>query len=603
MKSFDRISSLHMMVGALQAILAYGLFQSAELEVWPATHAAAYIPLFMLMVALPLAFYCASEAAAVRRWLLSLGLGLLATLVGLHQGLTAGVSLWQPEGYLGGWSPGRVGDYLQPALIFALLVFLVAPAVALVRGRPQPGDYQRWIDALHHNALVLLQAAVVLGLFWGLLYSAAGLFKLVGLELLHQLIDQKWFSIPLVTLVFSHAVSVAVRTHGVADFLTGRARQLCGWLYPLAALLAVGFVLSWGVQGLAGLFESGHAANLLLWFVTLNLLLINLASRGGAEQGEQAAWMRWVMVAGKLALLPMMAVAGYALWLRLEQYGLTPERIWALLVWLVLSVMALGAGMDALSSARGGTPNRLLPVSNVAAALVAVLGIVLLLGGPLDPRRLSVDSQLNRLETNRLSEDAFINFLRSKGDGYGLTVLTDLTRTDTSGDKQAQLLALLARKALAGRREDTATLLEQVKALPRFPSGSALPPGLAQALGRESGVLSCDSQRLDVPNACLIWALPSFLGEQTAYVVLRRDGDGDMPFGRIWLPDTDGSWSTWGDLGRIQDASGCPAEHRPAALFDAIVQNRVEFAAKPQPDLMVNGLRIPTNLWRNATCP
>jgi len=38
-------------------------------------------------------------------------------------------------------------------------------------------------------------------------------------------------------------------------------------------------------------------------------------------------------------------------------------------------------------------------------------------------------------------------------------------------------------------------------------------------------------------------------------------------------------------------------------LFDAIVQNRVEFAAKPQPDLMVNGLRIPTNLWRNATCP
>ncbi|MEB3735887.1 hypothetical protein ULF88_21585 [Halopseudomonas pachastrellae] len=85
--------------------------------------------------------------------------------------------------------------------------------------------------------------------------------------------------------------------------------------------------------------------------------------------------------------------------------------------------------------------------------------------------------------------------------------------------------------------------------------------------------------------------------------MLRRDGDGDMPFGRIWLSDTDGSWSTWGDLGRIQDASGCPAEHRPAALFDAIVQNRVEFAAKPQPDLMVKGLRIPTNLWRNATCP
>lgn len=603
MKSFDRISSLHMMVGVLQAILAYGLFQSAELEVWPATHAAAYVPLFMLMVALPLAFYCASEAAAVRRWLLSLGLGLLATLIGLHQGLTAGVSLWQPEGYLGGWSPGRVGDYLQPALIFSLLVFLVAPAVALIRGRPQPTDYQRWIDALHHNALVLLQAALVLGLFWGLLYSAAGLFKLVGLDLLHDLIEQSWFSIPLITLVFSHAVSVAVRTRGVAEFLTGRARQLCGWLYPLAALLAVGFVLSWGVQGLAGLFDSGHAAHLLFWFVTLNLLLINLASRGGAEQGVQAVWLHWVMVAGKLALLPMMAVAGYALWLRLAQYGLTPERIWALLVWLVLSVMALGAALDALSSARGGTPNRLLPFSNVAAAVLAGLGIVLLLGGPIDPRRLSVESQLLRHETNRLSDDALIDFLRYQGDGYGLEVLTDLTRADTDGDKQAQRLALLARKALAGRREGSATLLDQVKDLPRFPSGSVLPTGLAQALGRESGVLSCNSQQLDLPDACLIWAMPDFAGEQTAYIVLRRDGDSEMPFGRIWLPDADGNWVVSGDVGRAQDANGCPLDHRPAALFDAVVQNRVEFAAKPQPDLMVDGLRIPTNLWRNAPCP
>ena len=603
MKSFDRISSLHMMVGVLQAILAYGLFQSAELEVWPATHAAAYVPLFMLMVALPLAFYCASEAAAVRRWLLSLGLGLLATLIGLHQGLTAGVSLWQPEGYLGGWSPGRVGDYLQPALIFSLLVFLVAPAVALIRGRPQSTDYQRWIDALHHNALVLLQAALVLGLFWGLLYSAAGLFKLVGLDLLHDLIEQSWFSIPLITLVFSHAVSVAVRTRGVAEFLTGRARQLCGWLYPLAALLAVGFVLSWGVQGLAGLFDSGHAAHLLFWFVTLNLLLINLASRGGAEHGVQAVWLHWVMVAGKLALLPMMAVAGYALWLRLAQYGLTPERIWALLVWLVLSVMALGTALDALSSARGSTPNRLLPFSNVAAAVLAGLGIVLLLGGPIDPRRLSVESQLLRHETNRLSDDALIDFLRYQGDGYGLEVLTDLTRADTDGDKQAQRLALLARKALAGRREGSATLLDQVKDLPRFPSGSVLPTGLAQALGRESGVLSCNSQQLDLPDACLIWALPDFAGEQTAYIVLRRDGDSEMPFGRIWLPDADGNWVVSGDVGRAQDANGCPLDHRPAALFDAVVQNRVEFAAKPQPDLMVNGLRIPTNLWRNATCP
>lgn len=603
MKSFDRISSLHMMVGALQAILAYGLFQSAELEVWPATHAAAYIPLFMLMVALPLAFYCASEAPAVRRWLLSLGLGLLATLIGVHQGLTAGVSLWQAEGYQGGWSPARSSGYLQPAVVFAIAVFLVAPALAILRGRPQRPDYQRWIDALHHNGLVLLQAALVLGLFWGLLYSAAGLFELVGLAFLEDLIDQSWFSIPLTTLVFSHAVSVAVRTRGVADFLSARARLLCGWLYPLAALMAIGFVLSWGVQGLAGLFDSGHAAHLLFWFVTLNLLLINLASRGGAEQGAQAAWLRWLMIAGKLALLPMMLVAGYALWLRLAQYGLTPERIWAMLVCLVLLVMALGAALDALNCLRGAVANRLLPASNMGAALVAVFGISLLLGGPLDPRRLSVDSQLTRLETQRISEADFINFLRYQGDGYGLDVLTELARAPASSDDHTQLLAMLARNALAGGRPATATLAEQVQALPLFPAGAALPSGLVQAFGRESALLSCDSRSLDAPGACLIWALGAFAGGQTGYVLLRRDGDHSMPFGRIWLPDGQGQWVVFGDLGSPQDEQGCPLEHRPAALFDAIVHNKVEFAAKPQPDLMIDGVRISTNLWRTADCP
>ena len=42
MKVFDRISVLHLMAGALQAMLAYGLYQSAELHVWPATHAAKF---------------------------------------------------------------------------------------------------------------------------------------------------------------------------------------------------------------------------------------------------------------------------------------------------------------------------------------------------------------------------------------------------------------------------------------------------------------------------------------------------------------------------------------------------------------------------------
>lgn len=122
MKAFDRISVLHLMVGGLQAILAYGLYQSAELSVWPATHAAAYIPLFMVMVFLPLSFYCASDAMAVKRWLLSISVASVSALVGLHQGLTAS-SIGRRGDVASDWTPAHVGDYLAPALILAIPYF------------------------------------------------------------------------------------------------------------------------------------------------------------------------------------------------------------------------------------------------------------------------------------------------------------------------------------------------------------------------------------------------------------------------------------------------------------------------------------------------
>ena len=62
MPGFDRVNSLHLMVGGFQAVLAYGLYEAAEQTVWPATHAAAFIPLFMIMLFFPFAFYCASRA-------------------------------------------------------------------------------------------------------------------------------------------------------------------------------------------------------------------------------------------------------------------------------------------------------------------------------------------------------------------------------------------------------------------------------------------------------------------------------------------------------------------------------------------------------------
>lgn len=600
MKAFDRISVLHLMVGGLQAMLAYGLYQSAELHVWPATHAAAYIPLFMVMIFLPLSFYCASEATAVRRWLLSIGVALVTALIGLHQGLTAS-SLGRRSDATG-WTPAQVGDYLAPALILGIVAFLLVPALALLQRGRWRIDYARWVDALLRNALLLAQSALVLALFWGVLASAAGLFKLIELRFLSDLIEQAWFSIPLSTLVFSHAVSVVVRTHRVTDFVYQRSQQLCGWLYPLAALLGICFVASWGVQGIDGLLSTGRAATLLLWFAALSLLLLNLASRGGAQMTSRHRAMRLLTAVGKLALLPMVIVAGYSLSLRIDQYGLTPERIWAVLVELIIGLLVGGYALDALATLLGRLPGRLMPATNVLASAATVLAVVLLLGGPLDPRRLSVDSQMERMHRGQVDDQALINFLTRQGAGYGVAALMELAREPVDGGGSSARLAAMALQAL-GRTRDTRTHLEEkLASLPVFPRGEVVPQSLLDKLLEQPAMAGCRAQVAD-GNGCLIWAVRLQEEGEQGFVVLSRDVQDVPPFGRIWLTNEQGEWQMRGRLGAAQSLDGCSsADYRPAALFDAVVQNKVEFAAKKLRDVIFDQFRIPTTIWSAGGC-
>lgn len=435
-----------------------------------------------------------------------------------------------------------------------------------------------------------------------MLASAAGLFQLVELRFLSELIQEAWFSIPLSTLVFSHAVSVVVRTHRVSDFIYLRSRQLGGWLYPLAAVLAICFVSSWAVQGIGGLLSTGRAASLLLWFVVLSLLLLNLASRGGVEVGTQARGVRLLTAMGKLALLPMVVVAGYSLGLRIDQYGLTPERIWALVVVAVVGLLVLGYAIDAAGTLLGGYSGRWMPAANVVASVVAVVLILLLLGGALDPRRLSVDSQMARLNAGQGSEQALINFLAWQGGGYGVAALTELARRPTGDDSAAQRRAAMALQAL-GRMQDSQSRQHQVlSALPVFPPGITLPDTLLDRLADEPAMAGCSTQVAD-PNACLLWAFRPDEEGAMAFVVLSRELSEPMPFGRIWLADEHGNWVARGQLGRPQAVAGCAeVDDRPAGLFDAVVQNRVEFAAKKLRDLVFDQIRIPTTMWSADSC-
>lgn len=582
----------HLVVGALQAALAYALYETTRRAAWPATEAAVFVPLFLLMALAPLGFYLASAAPLRRRVAIALGVAALALAIGAYHGLTvSGLAAHARE-----QGPFREDDYLQPTFVLGLALMVAVPAAAVAReGRVR---YEPWFDALLHNTLLLAQGGLVTGLFWLVMFSAAALFRLVRLPFLSELIERGEFWIPATALVFSYGVSLAVTQRTVARFLFERLTQLCGWIYPLAGALGVAFVASWLVQGIAPLLETRRAAFLLLWFAVLSVLLVNASSRGGLDEPRYPRWLRRALSTGLLVLLPMVAVALYALGLRIGQYGWTVDRLWGLFVATVVAVFALGYALNALAEWTGRAERCLVPATNAVAAAVLVLGVLLLLGGAIDPRRVSVSDQLQRLSRGTSDEQDPIRYLAREGGVFGRRALQALAADDPVFGGVPATRQALARDALSDQATRRERQAEGLRALPVFPQGASVPPAVLDALARDGALpAGCDAQN------CLIWRLPAEVVGEGAYAVLARDASsapgarGTGSDARIWRADERGQWVVSGHLPRQGLDPSCARRDGAQALFDAVREGRVELVAPPGRDLGAGGLRFPVQRW------
>jgi len=580
----DAEARAHLLVGALQALLASALYASATAAtpVWPATQPAAFVPLLLLMALAPLAFYLASAAPLRRRAGIALGTGMLVLAIGLYHGLTVS-GLGQLDGER---LPLTPGDALLPLLLLALALLVTVPALAVAQGMRV--RYEAWFDGVLHNTLLLLQGGLVTGLFWLVLFSAAGLFRLVKLPFLQQLIEHAAFWIPATTLVFGHGVSLAVKHRGVAKFLFERLTQLCGWIYPLAGALGVAFVASWLVQGIGPLLQTRRAAFVLLWFAVLCVLLVNASSRGGLDAPRYPHWLRRALSTGLLVLLPMVAVAMYALGLRIAQHGWTVDRVWGVFVALVVAVFALGYALNALAEWAGRRERCLVPATNAAAAVVAVAGLLLLVGGAVDPRRLSVNDQLQRLTQGEPDEEGLVRYLAREGGVFGRRALEALAANAPGLGGVPEARQRLARLALLGARERKAIEAEVVRTLPVWPAGTAVPPELHDALARGEYLGHC------TPETCLVWRLPAEVAGEGVFTLLSREkGVG----GSLWRVNAQGEWFSRGRLPALGLDGHCQRREAGERLFDAVRAGQVQLKDRPGRDIEAGGLRFPIERW------
>ena len=574
-------------LGAAQGLVLYLLYRAADAHVWPATEPTSFAPQLMTALYVPL---LVSQAMGSMRRRTLLIWALIAAIACC--GLATYDRLSHPVTVI--TNP----DDLLPR--FSLFFFGFAGlfiAQSLIAGgdaeRRYVAGYAAYFDAAWKLGVQLALSAVFVGGFWGVLWLGAALFDLIKLNFLEKLIEHDWFAIPATALATAAAIHLTdVRAKLVAG-IRGVVLTLLGWLLPLMALIAAGFLTGLFFTGFAPLWQTKSAAAGLLGAAAALVVLINAAYQNG--EAVRPALLRIAELVASFALVPLVLIAAYALSLRVTQYGWTVDRIVTLACIIAALCYAFGYAAAAVRSLMGHPWMQLLQPVNIATSFV-VIALLLLLFTPLaDPMKLSVDSQIARLRDGRISATAFdYDYLKRETGRFGLRALHKLSKSEDPTIARRARYVLTTGGARPAPLPAPVDLAANITVWPR---GKTLPPSLLKQDWRAV------KTEMSVP-ACLI--TPGFHCE-----AVLTDMNGDGAEEAIIVNGNDVYW--WGTILQ-QTASGwtiagmLPSPHCKGDL-QALRAGKFTMAPPKSPawkTLQIDGRDLaftPANPLSNVTCP
>jgi hypothetical protein len=324
----------------------------------------------------------------------------------LHAGVAA-VMLAAPAAALLVWASLR-HDTVAAALrsghllaAFTGLLFIATPFAAASLSAPRLWrDYATLFDAAWTMVMRYAAAWLFVAIFWGVALLSDAVLGLVGITLISRLIEVDWFVAAMSGLVLGLALAVV---YELREYLSPHLLlRLLRLLLPVVLTVMVVFLAAVAVRGVSGLLGDLSVAGTLLAMALAAVALISVALDCDNGRSVHGRPMRATVEATALLLPLLVAVAVWALWLRVAQYGWTPNRVVAALSAVVIMAYAL---LYALAVLRRHHWMDRVRRANVAMALV-VAGLCGLWMTPLlNAERIATASQVARFEAGRVALD------------------------------------------------------------------------------------------------------------------------------------------------------------------------------------------------------
>ena len=367
-------------------------------------------------------------------------------------GLTAVMSAISAWVFWEGGEQWRSSSWLTGSwTCFAVVITYICTAFIL-SWPTREGRYPRYEDLFRHawdTVFIVLLGLLLNGVFWALILLWGSLFKMLGIVALNKVFSTDGFIYISTAMVFALGLKMGRDNDRVIGLLRGILLTLCRFLLPLGALIALVFTFALPFTGLEPIWDTGYSTPIMVCLVAVNLFLLNGVVQDGEHEIGYPTWLLRMIDLCLLCLPVLVVLAGYSTWLRIEQYGLTPSRLLAMLLVAVMLVHSLAAAWAVVLPQRQWLWR--LRVSNPMIALLSVLLLLAIHTPWFSPLQFSAQNQVNRVLSGKSSVETFdADTLRYRLGPPGKQAFEALR----AQVEQGQVLSASARDVLLKRLKD-----------------------------------------------------------------------------------------------------------------------------------------------------
>ncbi len=384
-----------LIIAVVQGILLFALYRAFDTDFWPSDDPLWSYPLWTLAIAVPLLLLLSLNHGNERRVVqLVAGWAAVLALLAIYTG-------WQAEPF----EEFPVGSLTFVFCASMTLACFKALMYLQQRANQVPLTYQVLFTNSWRNFLVTALSAIFVLIFWLILVLWGELFSVIEIDFFRDLFREDWFIFPVLGFALGLGMIIFRNLTRVIDTITKLLHALIKLLLPLIVTVAVIFLAALPFVGLDVLWATGNGTALLLWLLAVILFFTNAVYQDGRETNPYAPVVHRLIFSG-LCIMPIIsALSLYGLVLRLNQYGWSVERCWAFVVWLILTLLAVGYVIGIVRRRAEWTID--LARVNRYMGLV-VLGLMILANSPiLDFRKISLNSQMNRVDAGQIELEEF----------------------------------------------------------------------------------------------------------------------------------------------------------------------------------------------------